>query len=318
MSRYQIHAATLHTTDLNGGSAVNIGGHTSMELSTGTETMSDESGSIYNEVRSLVSQLPEATLTTKSLATWLTYIGLAGYCISSDGSHPGLRLFAQVLNDCKSPPAANTNLRYTIGRGLVILGQLQASKGQDATLSLKVHAISDGTNAPFSVTYTSVTLPTSLLSQQFTLGVCRVGNILLTDLQSLTLDFGVECSKKEPECGTIWPESIAVRKIEPVATFTGFNPTILDAASIPLGGKQATHAQTIIQLKKRQNYASFVPDGTSEHIRLTMNGLATITQAFSGSGNGELTNVCRVEGVHDGTNVPILATIGSTYSNTPS
>lgn len=289
-----------------------------MDLSTGTESMSDDSGAIYDEVRSIVSQMPEVRITTKSLFTWLSYVGLAGYCISSDGSHPGLRLYGAVLNDCKAAPAAGTNLRYTIGKGLIILGQLSATKGQDATLSLMCHAISDGTNAPFAFAYSSITLPTSLLSQQFTLGVCRVGNILLTDLQQFTLDFGIECSKKEPEAGTIWPESIAVRKIQPVATFTGFNPTVLDSSSIPLGGKQATHAQTIMQLKKRANYASFVADGTSEHIRLTMNGLATCTGAFAGSGNAEATNVIRVEGVHDGTNVPILFTLATTYSSTPS
>jgi hypothetical protein len=317
MARYQIHAAVLHTTDLNSGSAVNIGGETEMDLATGTETMSDDSGSIYDDVRSIRSQMPEARIRSKSIATWLSYIGLAGYCISSDGSHPGLRMFASVLNDCKSTPAAGTNLRYTIGKGLIILGQLQAARGQDATISLMVHAISDGTNSPFSTTYSSVTLPTSLLTQQYTLGHCKVGNVTLSDLESMTIDFGVQVSAKTPEMGSIWPESIAVRKITPVATFTGFNPTILDDASIPLIGKQATHAQTIIQLKKRAGYSSFVANGTSEHIKITMGGLASITQAFTGSGNAELTNVLRVEGVHDGTNVPMLFTIGTTYTPTP-
>jgi len=317
MSRYQIHAATLHTTDLNAGSLITLGGETSMEISTGTETISDDSGTTYDEVRSMVRQMPEIRLNSKALTSWLTYIGLAGYCISSDGSHPGLRLYAQVLNDCKSPPSAGTNLRYTVGKGLMILGQLQATRGQDATISLMVHALSDGTNAPLSGTYTGITLPTVSSNEQFTLGVCKVGNVTLSDLESMTIDFGVQITSKTPEMGSVWPESIAVRKIQPVATFTGFNPTILDNSSIPLAGKQATHAQTIIQLKKRSGYASFVADATAQHIRLTMNGMATITQALSGSGNAEANCVLRVEGVHDGTNVPILFNLANTYTATP-
>lgn len=317
MSRFKIHAAVLHTTDLNAGAAVNIGGGTTMGIRTGTETASDEGGSLYDETRSIVAQLPEAQWTSKSLATWLTYIGLAGYCISADGSHPGLRLFGQALNSCKTTPAAGANLRYTFNKGLIVLGELNAVRGQDATISLMVHALTDGTNAPVAIAYSSVTLPTSLLTQQYTLGVCKVGNVTLTDLVSLNLKFGVQVTKKDPGPGSIWADDIAVKKIQPVAMFTLRDPTVLDAASIPLGAKQATHAQTIIQLKKRANYSSFVANGTAEHIKLTMNGIAYVPDAVEGSGNDETTNTICCEGVHDGTNVPILFTIGTTYTDTP-
>jgi len=317
MSRYQIHAATLHTTDLNAGSLITLGGETSMELNTGTEVTSDDSGTLYDEVVSMVRQMPDARLITKSIAQWLTYIGLAGYCIASDGSHPGLRLYCSVLNDCKNPPAATDNLRYTIAKGLVILGQLQANRGQDATLTFMVHALSDGTNAPISGTYTGITLPTVSTHEQFELGACKFGNVTLSDLASLTIDFGVQITAKTPEMGSVWPESIAVRKIQPIVTLSGFNPTVLDNTLIPLAGKQASHAQTILQLKKRAAYSTFVADGTAQHIRLTVNGMAYVPQAFSGSGNAEVSSQIIVRGVHDGTNVPILFNLASTYTPTP-
>src|SRR4051794_9973807 len=114
MARYQSGSLDLHTTDLNSGSLIKIGGVTSMSVRTGAETMSDESGNIYDEVRSLNKELPEAAIMFKSIASVLTYIGLAGYCISSDGTHLGAKLYGRVLNDCKSPPAAGTNIKYTI------------------------------------------------------------------------------------------------------------------------------------------------------------------------------------------------------------
>jgi hypothetical protein len=318
MARYQSGSLQLHTTDLNSGNAVNIGGVTDMQVDTGTETASDDSGNVYDETRSIVSQKPEAQLRLKSLASVLNYVGLAGYCISSDGSHPGVRLFGRVLNDCKSPPAATDNPRYTVGKGLVHLTSLSAQRGQDAEIGLAVHAITDGTNAPLAGVYSSVTLPTGLSVEQYTLGHARVGNITISDLASLQLDFGIQISGKDPDMGNVWPESVAVRKILPVLTMTCYNPTILDdSTGIPLAGKQATHAQTIIYLKKRANYSTFVADGTAQHIRITMGGILTVTQAFSGSGNGEATTVFRLEGVHDGSTVPVTFSTTSTYDSTP-
>lgn len=317
MPRYQSGAVVLHTTDLNSGTAVNIGGVTQIEVDSGTQTMGDDSGAIYDEIRSITGQVPTLNLTFKSIATILDYISLAGYCILSDGSHLGLKVYGNVLNDCKTLPVSTDNILYVIGEGLIVLGQLNAPRGADATITLQVHPITDGTNAPLSGTYSSVTLPTSLLKQQFTLGACKVGTVVLTDLESVTLDFGIQISAKTPQQGGIWPDSVAVRKIQPVLTLTGFNPKILDDASIPLLGKQASHANTMIQLKKRVNYSTFVADGTSEHILMTMNGIATVTQIFSGSGNGEATHALRVEGVHDGTNVPIVIDTTSIYDPTP-
>ncbi len=320
MARFQTGSLQLHTTDLNSGTAINIGGVTNIDISTGAQTITDDSGDIYDESISLLSEVMTASLTTKAIDAVLTYIGIAGYCILSDGSHLGAKLYGRILGDCKSPPLTTDNERYTFGTGLIVLGQLSAQRGADATITLMIHPITDGTNAPMSWASSSVTLPaTSALSKnQFTLGVCKVGAVTLTDIQSLTLDFGVQISAKTPAMGSVWPDSVAVRKVRPVLTLTGFDPRALDdSTGIPLLGKQASHANTALQLKKRLGYSSFVANATAQHILITMNGMATCTQVFSGSGNAEATNVIRVEGSHDGTNVPIIFDLAHTYSATP-
>lgn len=310
---------TLTTTDLNAGSIINIGGVTSMNLRTNAQTITDDSGSLYPEAISLLSEVVEGQLTTKSIDKILTYIGLAGYCISSDGSHLGARLYSRVLNDCKSP-GSTANLRYTIGNGLIVVGQIDARRGADATISIMIHPITDGTNAPVSWTYTGITLPTTsaIATNQYTLGACKVGAIVLSDLESMTLNFGVQISQKTPLAGSVWPDSVGVRRIAPVATFRGFDPRLLDDSSgIPLLGKQGTHANTLIQLVKRAGYSSFVSAASSVHIALTMNGMATVQDVFSGSGNSEATQEIRLEGSHDGTYVPIVINTATTYSASP-
>lgn len=318
MPRFKSGAFELHTTDLNAGAAIKIGGVTDMHVRTGTETMSDGSGDLYDQTRSLEKQIPEAMLTFKSLASVLTYVGLAGYCLSTDGSHLGAKLYGNVLGDCAAPPAATDNIKYTAGKGLLVLGTLTANRGADATISVAVHMITDGTNAPFSGVYSGVTLPTPLLIQQFTLGVCKVGAIVLTDLESVSIDFGVQITEKTPQLGGVWPNTVGVKKITPVVRLNGFNPRVLDdSTGIPLLGKQASHANTLIQLKKRVGYAAFVGDGTAQHIAITVNGMATVDDAFQASANSEATNSIKVEGVHDGTNVPVIFNLASTYLPSP-
>lgn len=318
MPRFKSGAFELHTTDLNAGTAIKIGGLTDLHVRTGTETMSDGSGDVYDQVRSINKQIPDATATFKSISSILTYIGLAGYCISSDVSHLGAKFYGNVLSDCANPPAATDNIRYIAGKGLIVLGQLNAPRGEDATISIAVHMLTDGTNAPLSGTYSSVTLPTGLSIQQFTLGVCKVGAIVLSDLQSVTIDFGVEITDKTPQQGGVWPNTVGVKHITPVMRLNGFDPRVLDdSTGIPLLGKQAAHANTLIQLKKRQGYSAFVANGTAQHIAITMNGMATVDDVFQASGNAEATNSLKVEGVHDGTNVPILFSLASTYLPSP-
>lgn len=320
MARFQAGSLQIKTTDLNSGSAIDIGGVTNMAIRTNSETISDDSGDIYDEAISLSSQVIDAQLICKAIDAVLTYIGLAGYCILSDGSHPGVRLFGRILNDCKSPPGSTDNLQYTFGTGLVYLGQLSARRGQDATLSVMIKPITDGTNAPVAFIQSSVTLPaTSALSKNlFTLGACKVGAVVLNDFDALDLQFGITLSAMTPVMGSVWPDSVAIRKIRPIATFTGFDPrTLNDSSGIPLLGKQAAHANTVIQLKKRLGYSSFVANATTQHIGITMNGMAVVTEVFSGSGNGEATNAIVVKGVHDGTNVPLLFNLAQAYNPSP-
>lgn len=317
--RYQSGVVQFLCTDIAAGAAVNIGSITQLAVSTGTETLSDDSGELYDETRSIARQSPSAAWTTKALATALGTIGPAGYCISSDGSHPGVRLFCKALGDCKSPPAATDGLLYTFGKGLVVLNSLTARRGQDATVSCSLHAITDGTNSPITGAYASITFPTIALTsnQQFVLGVCKVANIVLADLDEVTINFGLSMTARTPMLGSVWSDSIAVRKIQPTITFRSYNPTVLDDTRIPLAGIQGSHANTLIQLKKRLNYASFVPNATAQHITFTANGIVTVPGAFSGSGNAEGSAMLQMNCIHDGTTVPIFGSNAAVYTASP-
>jgi hypothetical protein len=305
MARYQSGAATYST---------NLGGITDLNVNLGTETASDDSGAIYDETRSIVRQYPTIELTTKAIAGSINLWGIPGTCI--DGTPP-LICYGNVLGDCKSPPLSTDNAKFTVNVGHIRIGSLSAARGEDATLTWMVDALTDGTNEPIAPDYAGNTLPTSLATGQWTLGAIKIGALVLSDIASITLDFGVQMTSKTPMLGSVWPDSIAVRKVQPTLTIQVFDIRFWESAVIPTLGLAATHANTLIQLKKRANLTTFVADNVETHVSFTMGGIITVTQPFAGSSNGEASGTIVVQGVHDGTNVPVIADTTAPYDPTP-
>jgi hypothetical protein len=305
MARYQSGVVVYSTA---------LGGITDLNVDLGTETASDDSGSFYDETRSIVRQDPTIGFTTKNIGGAIDLFGIPGVCI--DGT-PTLVAWANVLGDCKSPPLTTDNAIYTVALGLITLGTLSASRGEDATLSVMVDALTDGTNEPIAPDYAGNTIPGSIQTAQYTLGACSIAGVVVPDLSSLTLDFGVQKTSKTPLAGSVWPDSVAMRKCQPTLTLTGFDPRLWGASNIPTLGKAATHVNTVIQLKKRANLTTFVADGTAQHILITFGGLATVTNAFAGGANSEASITTVSYGVHDGTNVPVIVDTTSIYDPTP-
>lgn len=314
MGRYTSGAVQIHT--VTSGSAIKIGGITNLAIPTNAETISDDSGSLYDEVRSLASHAPVPSFTTKSIAAVLDQIGIAGQCIDVDGSHLGVYLFGRKLGMCDDPVAGSDHIQWLLSAGLMKLGTLTANRGTDAEISVMIEALTDGTNAPVRET-DGVALPTPLISQQFTLGVCKVGGVVFSEIQGVSIDFGVGITEKLPALASVWPNSVGVQKVRPVLTLRGRDLSQIKAAAIPVLGAAATHVNTTIQLVKRLNAGTFESAGSTVHITLTMAGMITPQSLISASGQSEGEHEIRIEGVHDGTNVPILIDTTSAYDSTP-
>lgn len=311
MARYQAGALAYGT---------NLGGITDLNVELGTETASDDSGSLYDETRSITRQYPTIGLSTKSIAGAIDLFGLFGTCI--DGT-PNLIVQGNVLGDCANPPLSTDNAEYTVRKGLITPVSLSAPRGEDASMSWMVDAITDGTNAPITADYASNTLLSSLAKGQWTIGAIAIEDLVLTDIASISLDFGIQKTGKTPALGSVWPDSITVRKIQPTLTISVFDIRFWQDSIIPTLGKAVTQnatfasSNTLIQLKKRANLTTFVADNVEQHIAFTMAGIGIVTSAFSGSGNGEAAGTIVLQGVHDGTNPPLMVDTTWAYDPTP-
>jgi len=291
-----------------------IGSIVSIEIASNVETIGDDSGSIYDEGRSITQFAPVASVTSKAIAEVLSTIGVSGQCFVDAVGDPGVTVFGKNRGDCLTDVESNSHSSYVFANGLMYLGSLQADKGSDATLSFMIDAIFDGTNAPLVISH-AATLPASLIKEQFEIGLCAISGIQFKP-ESVTIDFGVQVAKPRPLAPTIYPDRIAVTKVVPVITFRGINPSKIGGANIGLWDT-ATHADTKIQLVKRLTGSSYVASATTQHIAFTAFGLITVTSPFSASGQADATVDVRIECLYDGTNAPILFNTAAAYDTSP-
>lgn len=312
MPRFASGGVQIHTTDSS--SAYNIGALTNLSIPENIETAGDDAGLLYEYSRSLIRHTPVPTFTTKNIAMVLDLIGLGGTCINcSPPTTPGVRLYGRRQVDCKDAPGSSTNAMYTITDGLMVLGTLTAARGQDATISVEIHAITDGSNAPVAAVY-NVALP-SFSAAQYTLGESIIGGFQIKEATSVSIEFGVEISDKIPALGGLWPETVAARRVMPKVRVSGYDLTQINDSGFALGGFDCSQSDSIIQLIKRVNKGTFVAAGTSEHIALAFDGLGTVQTRVDASGNADGTCEILVECQHDGTNVPVTWDTSSTYDS---
>lgn len=315
MASYSSGGVVVAATDplTAGALAATIGSITSVNIPQNVEAVPDDSGSIYDEGMAVTTHMPVAQVTTKSIAELLDVVGVAGQCFII-GVGSGVSVFGKNRGDCLNDVNATDHTRYRFRNGLLRLGTLTAARGSDATISFTVDGITDGTNAPMDIDHDQA-LPATLVKEQFEIGICKVGNVQFRP-ESVSIDFGQQEQKPKSLAPVVWPERIAVRKVQPVVTLTGIDPQIIGSAGINTYGS-ATHANTTIQLVKRLSGGTYVASASLLHVVFTIAGLVIVDDPFSASGQDDATTSLRIRAIHDGTNVPILYDTTSAFTVSP-
>jgi hypothetical protein len=288
-----------------------IGSIVSVNIETNTELITDDSGGIYDEGAATTQIAPRADIGSKAIAEVLSVIGVTGQCFVDAAGDPGVIVYGKNRGDCLTDVESNSHSSYTFANGLLTLGTLQADKGADATISFMVDAIYDGTNVPLVISH-AATLPATLIKEQFEIGLCAIGGTQFKP-ESVTIDFGQQIAKPRALAPTIYPERIAVQKVQPTITFRGLDPSFVTA--ITAGA--ATHANTKIQLVKRLTGGSYVASATTQHIAFTAYGTVTKPTPFSAQGQADAETTLSIKCLYDGTNAPILFNTAVAYDTSP-
>jgi hypothetical protein len=242
-----------------------------------------------------------ATFRCVCLQDVLDEIGLSGQIISG----AGMMLYGQAADEGATFKAGANHRQYNVNDGIVYPRRLTCDHQGDAEIEFEVVTRYDGSNDPITES-DSVSLPTAATdNESFTLGSATVGNVTIGQITRLEIDFGIMARSIGAD-SDIWDTHSSIRAIEPKITLTGTDIEWLKSTNIPRTGQVATHANSIIYLRKRSTGATgFVANGTSEHIKFTADGFAVIENVFDDQDDDpaevSLELTCR----YDGTNAPI-------------
>lgn len=313
MPEYTVGALTIRERV---GPVSNHIGLTNIDFPTNIDVSGNDSGSLYEEFQSVTNYAPVANGTSKAIKELIDLVGLNGQCIGAALTLDQLDVISRKMETCQTALGATPHIRDRVTTGLIRLGTLTADRNQDATLSFMVDCLTDGTNAPVART-DGVAMPSPLTVERFTVGQLKIGGVVQPDVEGWSLDFGVNISEKTPALGFVWPDAVGITTVRPVLTLRGRDLSKVTTALLAFSANGATHANTLLQLIKRQSGGAFVSFATAEHIAITCAGLIVPENLVSAAANQRATNTLRIPLHYDGTNAPVLFNTAIAYDTTP-
>lgn len=294
-----------------------LSGMTQIDTQTNPQVEAESSvGTPFPQFAVITSQKPKIMFASKAAAAVLALTGLTGVAI--DGTNTLVAFYAQ-LGTNGLPASGGVHRSYTANRGLLLPRRMQC--GLRGSLQVDLEALlysSDGAAHPLVISDTA-TLPT--LTQNniqhaigpITLGI--TGSVFTMGCpQNVTIDFG--SGAETIGCGSdLYDAHLQYPRSAPVITISGIDAAAFGGTNaVPPVGKAIDHANTKIFFRKRAlNGIGFVADATAEHIKLTANGLAVVTQ-HTGQGTSRAEVTLQITTSWDATNAPITINTASAIS----
>lgn len=281
-----------------------IGRITRRNVQLGLDVVSEaSSGDVYPLTNYVRAGKPGASFATESLKIALDLCGLTGLSIA--GLTGGLTLFMQYHTDAGGRTGGAANRKFNLTKGIICPVGLTAQHQGNAELHYIVVPTWDGTNDPV-IESDSITLPTGFTNNlMWTLGKATVGGILLPEIKSVEVDFGIRLAPEGAD-SDIFDTFVSIEQTQPSVMWRGIDPEWLKAANIPRAGKAATHANTSFYFRKRLDASTYVADGTAEHIKFTAAGMVYIDDAANAQGQGGDEISLRLVAKYDGSNAPFV------------
>lgn len=281
---YRLYAVEMHTVPMAGAeiiSGISEGGINANSEVTRETTV----GNLYAEAASLQGLRPVASFTTYNIAQAIDTLGIGGAasCVTSDGTHPGIKLYFAAW-ECAGPKSGvGSNHRvYNVKEGILVPRQLTVEHRGNARISYDLYCGFDGTNAPV-LDSEQDTLPTLTNdAARWTMGPMTIGGVTVEGKKSITLDFGPSVSQEGAD-SDFYDSVTSLDNLLPQLRVAGVDPFWLDNVAI-LTGKSVVRSNTTVVLRKRNT-----TDVTAEHIQLAISGLVNWDEIIRGSQNSPAT-----------------------------
>jgi hypothetical protein len=204
--------------------------------------------------------------------------------------------------------SGSSHRKVVIADGRAFWRTIQCQSGQDAQIEIMVMGLSANGLAS-SVAFTeAVAAPAAVDDARHTINAVTLANIPMGCVTNLSIDSGLNI-QSAPCNSNVFDTRIDLRSIVPKIRVTTLNSALVGSAAekINITGIAATHANTMISLRKRINKTgTFVAGATAQHVTVTADGIVLPTQPFEASRNEDGTTTFELTGTFDGTNLPLV------------
>lgn len=267
------------------------------------------SGAIYPTHVSINEIKPVGDFTSYALQDCLDQVGVAGLSIADLAN--GLNLYAYKHADGGGRASGANHRKFNMTQGIVVPNRISCDHRGDAMIAYDILPTWDGSNDPVTESDSASVPSAPTDDERFTIGPVTIGSVTVDELRNFQLDFGFNV-KTEGADSDIYDTHVSIVDMVAILTLRSVKMETLAAAGIPRTGKAATHANSSFYLRKRlQSSAGFVANGTAEHIKGTMAGLAYIEDGFTGGGDNPAEVSLKLVCTFDGTNLPVAFTTAS-------
>lgn len=247
---------------------------------------------------SVMGQQASVNLTSNDIKAVIDAIGLYGKLFASSDS---ASFWLQQRQNGGARSAGATHKRATMNQGVAVITSIQASQGQDATISVTIYVDSDGTNAPYVITENISLSALTGGDVAWTVGKIVVNGITINGIQNVTINTGVQPMRLMGD-GDVQNTFTSIDIAPTVQANTNDMDSLTDFD--PTG--EAIASSTVIYLRKKAKGGANVADATAEHISITINDGMVYGGDFGASSGQAASNNLNIIATDDDVNDPLV------------
>jgi len=282
----------------------------SSAVNPGVETMIyGSTGQVERRFGAVMFQAPVLSFATSAIARALGFAGLNGLALAGTASDFYFQKVAQG-----STRTNTACVKMSASYGLLCPRTISAADRQHAVLNYELAARSnDGTTAPLAVAVDQTMPAVTADDQLFTVGPAAINGTAIADVQSITIDLGLQLVITSGG-GESYPTFVAIARRAPSIVIATHDMVLADTL-----GQHVAQSTTdsIVYLRKIAKNGTRVANGTAEHISFSVDdGIISVRNAQAADGQSPEPGLMEVviEPTWDGTADTLAMNLATTIA----
>lgn len=212
------------------------------------------------------------TFSTPAISTLLTALG-SGHALKISASECKLHF---GLMDGPALASGSVHRTITMGEGLIVLMSINAQRNAFASADVEIHAIKDGSNAPWIAAATAALPSASSLAEGYTVGPVVLGG---TRYETASLRYSTNFEiVRETLSGEVYPSFVSIIRKRPEVEVGLVDLAVMHAYPLPVAASDSK-----VYFTKMTQAGGRVAIATAEHLEIVFPSAMIRQTQFGGS-----------------------------------